>query len=279
MESSLRWAISRKFGRDGSKMKKKLAIVGAGKLGSIVANAAKDGYLPDYELVGIMGRTFDRTKALADEMGCKAYEALDELLAEKIDYLVEVASVAFVKENALNILSHGTNMIIVSIGALSDAAFYSEVSETAKKAGTKLYIASGAVGGFDVLRTISLMGEAKESFETKKGPESLRNTPLFKDELLTSGEAVHVFDGTASEAIKILPTKVNVSIAASLAGSAPEKTKMDIYSVPDFIGDDHKITSEIDGVKAVIDIYSSTAAIAGWSVVSKLINIASPIEF
>ena len=42
---------------------------------------------------------------------------------------------------------------------------------------------------------------------------------------------------------------------------------------------DHKITAEIDGVKAVVDIYSSTSAIAGWSVVAVLKNLVSPIVF
>ena len=54
---------------------------------------------------------------------------------------------------------------------------------------------------------------------------------------------------------------------------------MDIFSVPGMIGDDHKITAEIDGVKAVVDIYSSTSAIAGWSVVAVLRNLVSPIVF
>ena len=54
---------------------------------------------------------------------------------------------------------------------------------------------------------------------------------------------------------------------------------MDIYSVPGFVGDDHRITSEIDGVKAVVDIYSSTSAIAGWSLVAVLRNLVSPIVF
>lgn len=54
---------------------------------------------------------------------------------------------------------------------------------------------------------------------------------------------------------------------------------MNIFSVPGMIGDDHKITAEIDGVKAVVDIYSSTSAIAGWSVVAVLKNLVSPIVF
>ena len=61
--------------------------------------------------------------------------------------------------------------------------------------------------------------------------------------------------------------------------AGPEDTRVDIYSVPGMVGDDHKITSEIEGVKAVVDIYSSTSAIAGWSVVAVLQNIVSPIVF
>ena len=75
--------------------------------------------------------------------------------------------------------------------------------------------------------------------------------------------------------IHIFPTKVNVAVASSLATVGPEDTRVDIYSVPGMVGDDHKITSEIEGVKAVVDIYSSTSAIAGWSVVAVLQNIVS----
>ena len=72
---------------------------------------------------------------------------------------------------------------------------------------------------------------------------------------------------------------MNVAGASSLATVGPEDTRVDIYSVPGMVGDDHKITSEIEGVKAVVDIYSSTSAIAGWSVVAVLQNIVSPIVF
>lgn len=88
-----------------------------------------------------------------------------------------------------------------------------------------------------------------------------------------------MFEGNAKEAIGLLPTKVNVAVAASLAAADPERMRMDIYSVPGFVGDDHRITSEIDGVKAVVDIYSSTSAIAGWSLVAVLRNLVSPIVF
>ena len=50
-----------------------------------------------------------------------------------------------------------------------------------------------------------------------------------------------------------------------------------ITSVEGFAGDDHCITMETDGLKVTSDVYSRTAEIAGWSIVSLLQNPASPV--
>lgn len=259
--------------------KLRLGIIGNGYLGGIIAKAWSDGLLPEYELVGIVGRTREKTDALAEEHGCRAFQGIDELLELRPDYIAEAASVESVKDMAEKILANGSNLVVLSIGAFADQGFYERVKETAARHHTRVYIASGAVGGFDVLRTVSLMGKAFSGIETRKGPESLQNTPLFEENLLTDDESTMVFDGNAQGAIALLPAKVNVAVAASLATAGPQKTKVNIYSVPGMVGDDHKITAEIDGVKAVVDIYSDTSAIAGWSVVAVLQNIVSPIVF
>jgi aspartate dehydrogenase len=98
------------------------------------------------------------------------------------------------------------------------------------------------------------------------------------EEILQS-ERKKVFEGNAEEAIALFPTKVNVSVAASIASVGPHDMKVSITSTPDFVGDDHRIEIKNDQVHAVIDVYSSTAQIAGWSVVSTLQNIVSPIVF
>lgn len=259
--------------------KLRLGVMGSGYLSEIIVQAWLDGLLPEYELTGIMSRNAETAGELAKRAGCRACADLEELLALKPDYIAEAASVQAVKDCAQKILSSGSSMIVLSIGAFADQEFYGNVRRTASENGTRVYIASGAVGGFDVLRTVSLMGDAVSGIETRKGPKSLQNTPLFHDELMTASKDCHVFSGNAKEAIALLPTKVNVAVAASLATTGPEKTSVSITSVPGMTGDDHKITAEIDGVKAVIDIYSSTSAIAGWSVVAVLRNIVSPIVF
>lgn len=261
---------------------KKLAILGTGFLGSIIARAWKDGLLPGYELVGITGRSPEKTAALAQEVGCSAFPGLDRLLRDaRPDIVAECASVQAVKDHAEAILASGADLVTLSIGAFADAEFYTHIAQVAKNSGSTVHIASGAVGGFDVARTISLMGQVSDGvkgrIDTRKGPKSLQNTPLYTDDLPQSERTV--FAGNAKEAIALLPTKVNVAVAASLACSSPEETGVSVTSVPGFVGDDHCITVEGGDARATVDIYSATSAIAAWSVVSRLNNLVSPIQF
>ena len=88
-----------------------------------------------------------------------------------------------------------------------------------------------------------------------------------------------VFSGTAREAISVFPTGLNVSVATSLASVGPEKMQVTMQSIPDYEGDTQRVEIKNDQVHAVIDVYSATSEIAGWSVVSTLRNIVSPIVF
>ena len=232
----------------------RLVIVGCGRLAEIITNAVVKGMLPDYELVGVYSRTASKAERIANKMRqhgkmCAACHTLKELLELKPDYLVESASPAAMKELALPTLENGTSIITLSIGALADTSFYEKVKETAKANDTRVYLVSGAIGGFDVLRTTSLMGNATARF----------------------------FNET--EAINVFPTKVNVSVAASLASVGPDNMQVSIQSTPGFTGDTQKVEIKNEQVHAVVEVYSATSEIAGWSVVNTLLNITSPIVF
>lgn len=263
-------------------MMKKLVIVGCGRLAEIVVDAVINGLLPDYELVGVYSRTIAKAACLAAKMqqqgrSCEVCTNPEELLSLKPDYLVEAASPAAMKEWALPALKNGTSIVTLSIGALADPLFYREVISTAKANNTRVYLVSGATGGFDVLRTVALMGHAKARFFNEKGPDGLKNTAVYDESLQT--EQRTVFTGNAMEAIGLFPTKVNVAVAASLASVGPEQMQVSVQSTPGFSGDTQRVEIENDQVHAVVDVYSKTAEIAGWSVVNTLINITSPIVF
>ena len=261
---------------------KKLVIVGCGRLAGIVADAAIQGLLPEYDLVGVYSRTAAKAETLAARLQqhgkpCMACGSLSELLALKPDYLVESASPAAMKELAVPALENGTSIVTLSIGAFADTPFYEQVINTARRYGTRVYIASGATGGFDVLRTATLMGHASACFLNKKGAKALRKTPHYDPAMET--EPRIVFSGTAREAISVFPTGLNVSVATSLASVGPEKMQVTMQSTPDYHGDTQRVEIKNDQVHAVIDVYSATSEIAGWSVVSTLRNIVSPIVF
>ena len=261
---------------------RKLVIVGCGYLAEIVADALVGGLLPEYDLVGVYSRTVSKAERIVDKMqqhgrSCVACATLEELLALKPDYLVESASPAAMKALALPTLKNGTSIVTLSIGALADTAFYQEVIDVAKANGTRVYIASGATGGFDVLRTATLMGNASARFFNEKGQYALRRSAVYDPSLET--EKRIVFSGTAREAIGVFPTGLNVSVAASLASVGPEDIQVTMQSTPGFRGDTQRVEIKNDQVHAVVDVYSATSEIAGWSVVSTLINIVSPIVF
>ena len=173
-------------------------------------------------------------------------------------------------------MSNGISIVTISIGAFADDEFYEETKRTALYNNAKVYFASGAIGGLDVLQTVTLMGgNPTVTFRTETGPNALKKFSIFDENL--KDEKHQVFQGNAKEAIATFPTHVNVSVCASLASVGTESTSVSMHSTPNFTGDDHRIEIKSEQVHGIIDIYSSKADIAGWSVVRVLKNIVSPI--
>lgn len=118
-------------------MKTKFGIVGCGFLGNIVANAWKNGLLEDYELVGVTSRSPESAQKAAEAVGCTVCADVDALLALDPEYIVETASVEAVREMAIPVLKRGVNLVVISIGAFADLAFYEQVRQAAREGGCK----------------------------------------------------------------------------------------------------------------------------------------------
>ena len=99
---------------------KKIAILGCGQLGSIVADAIASGLLPGYTLCAAMSRKLPDAEALCAKAGGAACVTLDEVLAQKPDYVVETAAVQVAKESCLPVLEAGLGFIPISIGVDAD---------------------------------------------------------------------------------------------------------------------------------------------------------------
>lgn len=266
--------------------KYRLGIIGSGSLGSIIGNAIVNELNKDYDLIGILSGRLENAQKLASKVNCKAYANIDEMINDKLDYIIEAASPNVVKNDALKILENGINLIVLSVGAFADNTFYAEVEEVAKNNNCRVHLASGAVGGFDVLSSAVLMGEPSVKIITEKSPNSLKGAPILEGRELSNESVEEVFMGSAKEAIDAFPKNINVAVATGLATVGVDNTNVTIRSVPGMLSNNHNIILEGERVKVSIKIESipspdnpKSSSLAAWSVVSLLKRLVAPITF
>lgn len=268
-------------------MKKyRLGLIGSGSLGSIIANSISKDLKDDYELIGIQSSKVENAEKLASKVNSKAYSNLDEMIDDKPDYIIEAASLNVVKDYAVKILDNGINLIVLSVGAFADNVFYNEVEKVAKKRNCRVHLASGAVGGFDVLNSAVLMGDSSVEIITEKSPSSLNGAPFLDGRELSEESVEEVFVGTAKEAIDAFPKNINVAVATGIATVGAANANVVIRSVPEMLSNSHNIILEGDQVKISVRIESTpspdnpkSSSLAAWSVISILKRLISPITF
>lgn len=263
-----------------------VAMIGSGALGGIIARAIRGELKEHYELRGVLSGKVENASKLAEEVNCKVYHNLEELLADKPDYVIEAANPAVTKEMGLKILEKGINFIVLSAGAFADQTFYEAAKQAALENNCRVHIASGAVGGFDVLRSTLAMEKADVSIFTEKSPDSLAGAPLLEGRQLSPYVVEEVFSGTAEEAIEHFPQNINVAVATALATTGVENTNVVIRSVPGMTSNYHRIELSGATVKVKVEIDSKpspdnpkSSSLAAWSVVALLRNLVSPITF
>ena len=266
--------------------KYKLAIIGSGSLGSIIAKVIAQDMSEDYEILGVLSGRIENAIKLADEIGCRAYKTLDDIIDDRPDYIIEAASPNVFKDIGLEILANGINLIPLSVGALADTEFYNRVKEMATENKCRVHIPPGAVGGFDVLRASMLMEDGKVSITTEKSPESLDGAPFLKNKDLSKEKIQEVFSGYAQQAIEHFPKNVNVAVATALATTGVENTKVFINSSPGSKRNKHtiKLMAETVNVTIAIETIPSknnprSSTLAAYSVIGLLKNLKSPIVF
>lgn len=263
--------------------KKTVALLGCGALGSILAEGVQRRLGDAYTLAGILCSTPARSRAAGVRFSCKGYQSLEELLAERPDYVAEAATGEAVRVCGSAILRGGSDLILLSAGVLTDETLRGDLEAAARAGGTHLWIASGAIGGFDLMRTMALMGPTAICVDSVKAPASLEGAPFLKGRRL--GDApCRIFDGTVEEAIAGFPKNVNV--AAALAAAGVEQVRARIDSQPGLTENIHRIALNNTSVSVSLEIASRpdpenprSSSLAAWSVLALLRELASPLRF
>ena len=168
---------------------------------------------------------------------------LDTFLRHMPDLVIECASHGAVAAHGADVLAHGVDLMIVSVGALADDALHAKLAAAALEGDARLIVSSGALGGVDILSAARLSGIAEVTYTSRKPPLAWRGTPA--EALLDLGtlEAEAVFyEGNARDAARDYPKNANAAATIALAGVGFERTRVRLVADPHAPGNVHEFS-------------------------------------
>ena len=205
-----------------------------------------------------MGKIGHAVLEEARRQGCSIAYVLDPFLKDAGDLpvvdapadadLVVESATADALKGVFDDIIQKSDLLVFSLTAFSDAAFYPHLQEMTAKYGHQVYIPHGAILGLDGIcdgREII----TSVSIETIKSPASLG---------LTLEERTVVFEGSTREACGKFPRNVNVHAAVALAGIGFDRTVSRIVADPAVKTNTHHIRVEGEGISFGLDISSFT---------------------
>ncbi len=227
---------------------KKIALLGCGAIGSQIALAIDSGKIPA-QLTQIYDQSKDAAEKLVSKLKNKPtiVENSHLLSSGPVDLVVEAASQQAVKDVALSIIQNRKHLMIMSVGALLDESVFEILSEACKEFSKNIYLPSGAIAGLDAIKSVKDELELV-TLTTTKHPNSLKDAKFFETSDISLDKIdtqTIIFEGTASEAVKLFPANINVAALLSLVGLGSQKTKVKIIADPNTDKNTHQI--EVQG--------------------------------
>lgn len=214
----------------------RVAVVGYGSIGRIVARRLLEGAIPDTQLVAIVDQ---------DKQGNSPVPQLD--LDEAIaisDVIVECAGQSVVHEHAERILAAGRDLLISSAGALVDPDFARRLQQTGPG---RVLCTSGAIGGLDLLGAAADAAPFETvTVRTTKRPAALVQPWMAHDrvtELEAASAPIPVFEGDSAEAARLFPRSLNVAAAVSFAVRDWNLVRVELIADPGAELTRHEITA------------------------------------
>ncbi|MGA2161974.1 MAG: aspartate dehydrogenase [Methanoregula sp.] len=246
----------------------RIGLLGCGNIGHIIAQHA-EGFV----ISAVYDKVPERTAEIAGVCHGKAYGDFSAFLDTDIDLVVEAASIAAARTHSSDVLLHKKNLVIMSVGALTDPKFRDDLITTARKTSTKIYVPSGAIFGLDNLKIGQISPITKLLLKTTKSPQSLG---------LDVTTRQRIFSGKAHDCIKSYPKNVNVSVAMGLA--AGQDVDVELWVDPAADRNVHELFIEGSFGETYIKVTNvpspdnpATSYLAALSILSLLKNLDSPL--
>jgi aspartate dehydrogenase len=222
-------------------------LIGCGGMARDVIEALHaETQTPEVDIVGALVRPGRADVARENFPDVEIFERLDDLLAQGLQIIAEVASQQAVAQYGEQILRNGVDFLVISVGALADAELFERLESAAESGKARMLIPAGAIGGLDAIAAMRLGGLSSARYRSRKPPSAWRGSPAEKVvDLGKLTKPAVLYSGTAREAALLYPQNANVAAAVALAGLGFEQTEVELVADPDAPGNVHEI--EVEG--------------------------------
>lgn len=217
----------------------RIGLIGLGAIAGDIVLYLKDN--PKIEITGALVLPED----LSREAEFPLTTDYDAFMAGDPELVVECAGHGGVVAYGTRVLEAGKDLMIVSIGALSDEPLYDALVDAARCSKGQLILPAGALIGVDGLAAARSAGLENVTIRSVKPPLSWSGAEGVEGvDLAAIKERTTVFAGSARDAARLFPKNANVAATAALAGIGFEKTQVELVADPTTTQNTHTLIFE-----------------------------------
>lgn len=211
--------------------KYKIGLIGYGAIGKVVATAIKEGHAGNCELVAVLRQNTGESRP-----DISVSTDTEAFFLNNYDLIVEAAGHEAVKSLARRCLELPADLLLTSIGVLSDDALQSSLINSASVSGSRMLLASGALPAIDWMSAAARGSECEVTITQEKPLASWCGTPAEKliDKTLTA-HAQCFFEGSARESASRFPRSSNITAMLALSTVGLDACQVRLVSDPESV--------------------------------------------
>jgi aspartate dehydrogenase len=221
----------------------RVGIIGLGAIGKRVIKALQTSHLPKASFAAIDHAP--HAEEYVKENNLSLFTEVQQLLDWKPDLVIECAGHGAVVHSVPAFLQAGIDVVIASIGALSDSVLAHDLEQAAQEGGARLILVSGAIGGLDAMRSARSAGLDEVVYVGRKPPQAWAGTPAEEEfDLAQIKVPTTIFRGTAAQASARFPKNANVTAAVALSGVGFDATQVELVADPTVAKNVHEVNAK-----------------------------------
>lgn len=226
----------------------RVGIVGAGAIGTEIAAAlCAQGAAARLKLSCLFEIQPERRAFVSRRFrGFRFAPTLQSLIAAS-DVVVEATSAKSAYAVCRQALNGRRSVLALSAAGLFE--HWDELRRKAERAGRRIEIPSGAVGGLDAVKAAACGALHSVTLTTRKPPRALAGAPyLARKGIRCEGiqKETLIFSGSARRAALAFPQNINIAATLAAAGLGVTKTKVRIYATPGLTRNVHEVEARGD---------------------------------